>query len=347
MATETDNFGLREFTVEQLELLSFLPENIRSLLQYHRGFETVNFAANKYYVYTGRGPSKAEFHIGHLPGLQLCLQLQAHIDEKIEFMIADDEKMFRDGIDRKTMAENVNATLKQLVAIGFNETNTNFRINSEGINRDDYEIIIAMLRIISVHTLTSIFGEKTNLGEYFYPLIQILPCFSKTRRCIVIAGVDQDPFFRLARDVARRLGYNPPVIIYTHSVPGLDGSDKMSTSVPESLPIFLGEKVEDVALKVSKIRKVGAGSLDELFEKGANLKEDIPYRLLEIFDTNKINIMLIAKAYTIGLYDASEISSLKAIVPEKGIKERDGRNMLTSFGIRQYLSVVLAKIVSI
>ena len=350
MAVHLELFGVQEFALEQLASLSFIPANLRSLLQYHRGFETVNFTEGAYYIYTGRGPSQADFHIGHLPGLKLCLAFQEFLKTPIEFMIADDEKMFRDGITADTMSANVSATLRQLEKIGFSGTNTRFRINSHGLSCAEYALMIRIMSIVSVHTLNSIFGEKTNVGEYFYPLIQLLPCFlnstTVTAKCIVIAGIDQDPFFRLARDVARRLGFNPPTILYTHSVPGLDGSPKMSTSVPESLPIFLNDGPKAIGEKVAKIKKVGAGSLDELFQSGANLDIDIPFRLVQIFDTCSKNVALLKKAYTAGLRDSEEVDQLGALVPAKGIQERDGKYMLTSHGIRQYLTTLLTALLT-
>ncbi len=333
-------FGLQPITSELLTKLSFLSPRIQSLLEFSRGVDSTTDFTESCYIYTGRGPSKASFHLGHLPGLQVCLALQSKFGSKIEFMISDDEKIFRDGITVETMNENVLYTLKQLEVLGFTESNTKFRINSKGITETEYSLIIQMLGMVSVNTLNHIFGEKDNLGEYFYPLLQILPSLSKDRQCIVVAGVDQDPFFRLARDLAKRLKFIPPVIFYTKSVPGLDGSEKMSTSVPESIPIFFDDTPQMIKEKVSKIRKVGAGSLDQLFEYGANLEVDIPYQLLKIFDDSG-NLELIAKSYTGGLTDQTEIDILRRIIPGKGVQERTGKTMLTTSGIRAYLSTVL------
>lgn len=337
-----EEFGVKSFTEEQLGRLSFLPKSSIALLHYHRGFDTVTFDKPTY-VYTGRGPSTASFHIGHLPGLQLCLNLQKHLGERIEFMIADDEKMFRDGIDRSVMEDNIRETIQQLRSIGFNTNNTRFRINSEGFTAEEYGLLIQMLRIVSVNTLTQIFGAKPSIGEYLYPLIQILPCFSKGRQCIVVAGIDQDPFFRLARDVARRLGFTPPAVLYTYSVPGLDGSEKMSTSVSTSIPIFLTDSEDDIRAKVTRISVVGAGSLDELFERGADLMKDIPYRLINLFDPDHMNRTLLARAYTVGLTEDRDIVTLNSVVPPKGVHQRGGRTMLTTYGIRCYLTGLLTR----
>lgn len=336
----TDSFGLNPFTEEQLARFSFLPPHLRNILHFHRDADTIDFAKERYFIYTGRGPSKASFHIGHLPALRLCLALQKQCDTLIQFMIADDEKMIRDGIPDATMRDNVTATIAQLHRLGFTESNTQFRVNSDGLSAAEYGLIVRMMSLVSIHTLDSIFGSKRSVGDYFYPLIQILPCMVAGARCIVVAGVDQDPFFRLARDIARRLGFPPPIILYTRSVPGLDGSDKMSTSVPESMPIYLSDTPAEITAKVAKIRKVGAGSLEELFARGANLEVDIPYQLLRFFDTSP-HIPLIAKGYTTGTTDPAEQATLTGLVGERGVRERTGRLVLTSAGIRTYLATVL------
>lgn len=339
--TTQDQFGVHTLTEdEKTTLFSFLPHRYQRLLHSSRGLLPTMFDGPAF-IYTGRGPSKATFHIGHLPGLQLCLALQEHLKTPIEFMIADDEKMFRDGITPHQMTENVAATLSQLHSLGFTDENTRFRINSHGISSTEYATVIQMLGMVSVHTLNSIFGEKPNLGEYFYPLLQILPCLSAGRQCIVVAGLDQDPFFRLARDLARRMGFLPPIVLYTQSVPGLDGSEKMSTSQPASNPIFLDDSPPEIAAKVRQIRKVGAGSLDELFTHGADLKRDIPYAILSLFADEEL-LQQVATAYTIGL---TEPMSLQTLATEKGLASRDGRHMLTSYGIRQILTHILIHLI--
>jgi tryptophanyl-tRNA synthetase len=342
MSTEKseNQFGLHFFTGEERDQFTFIGPEYRRLIYAARGLTPTAFDGPAF-IYTGRGPSKATFHIGHLPGLRLCLALQKHLNTHIEFMIADDEKMFRDGISSADMAANVEATLCQLHTLGFTDANTHFRINSSGISPDEYTKVIRMLSMVSVHTLNQIFGEKPNLGEYFYPLIQILPCLSEGRQCIVVAGVDQDPFFRLARDLAKRMGFLPPIVLYTHSVPGLDGSDKMSTSQPSSNPIFLNDSPVAIEAKVRQIRKVGAGSLDELFINGANLSADIPYTILSLFADEPL-LSLVAHAYTLGLSNPAELYTLAS---EKGVASRNGRHMLTSYGIRKILTDVLTRII--
>lgn len=127
-------------------------------------------------------------------------------------------------------------------------------------------------------------------------------------------SVEQDPFLRLVRDLARRMGFNLPTILYTKSVP--------------LQLIYLSDPLEIIA------------------EKVASAAVDVPYKLLEFFD-NSDTLHLIAKAYTIGLTIEDEIIRLYEIVPEKCIKLHDGKHKLTSIGICAHLTRVLYKILHV
>ncbi len=339
------DFGLLPLDDSLSEKLSFLPSTLRGLIEYQRGLSDFDpTKPEEYMLYTGRGPSHGSFHIGHLPGIQLIKAFQAYLGSKIFFMISDDEKIFRDDIDHAKMAENVANILAQLAKLGLTEANTDYHINSAGISAEHYSILIRLLGMTNINTLNNIFGEKTNVGEYFYPLYQILPCFLG-KQCIVIAGKDQDPFFRLARDLARRLGHKPPILLYTKSVPGLDGTDKMSTSIPTSLPIFLTDTAAIVKSKIAKVKKVGAGSLDELFEHGANLEQDTLYQLLQLFEPDADRLTMITRGYTVGYAaTALEVQQLRAMCgSDKAVIVRGEKAMLTTAGVRAYVTDCIAK----
>ncbi len=341
------DFGLLPLDDSHSEKLSFLSPTLRGLIEYQRGL--ADFDPTKpedYMLYTGRGPSQGSFHIGHLPGIQVIKAMQAYLGSKIFFMISDDEKIFRDDIQQAKMAENVANTIGQLRKLGLTEATTYYHINSAGISAEHYAILIRLLGMTNINTLNNIFGEKTNVGEYFYPLYQILPCFLG-KQCIVVAGKDQDPFFRLARDLARRLGHKPPILLYTKSVPGLDGTEKMSTSVPTSLPIFLTDTPAVVKAKIAKVKKVGAGSLDELFEHGANLEQDTLYELLQLFEPDADRLAAITQGYTGGYAaDAADVGHLRNLCGPKGVITRGEKAMLTTGGLRSYVADCIIRVIS-
>lgn len=163
---------------------------------------------------------------------------------------------------------------------------------------------------------------------------------------MVVAGVDQDPFFRLGRFLARKIGYKPPIVLYTKNVPGLDGSEKMSTSNPMSNPIFLSDSVETIKQKIFSIKKVGAGTLDELFEKGADLNSDTLIDLARLFEKDREILQIIEQGYSIGFNDLFDLklNKIKNIsITDKGFVTRNGKTMITTFGIRNYLLELIVK----
>lgn len=116
----------------------------------------------------------------------------------------------------------------------------------------------------------------------------------------------------------------------------------MSTSNPTSNPIFLSDTPEMIKNKIICIKKVGAGSFDVLFESGANLDSDTLIELARLFEKNNDLLNIIEKGYSLGFdntksEDLANIEYIKNIIPEKGIKSRDTKTMITTFGIRCYL----------
>jgi tryptophanyl-tRNA synthetase len=129
-------------------------------------------------------------------------------------------------------------------------------------------------------------------------------------------------------------------------VPSLDGGDKMSTSIISSIPIFLSDNEEQIKNKIFMIKKVGAGSLDELFNNGCNLDIDIPYKLIELFDKNEFNVDLIKKYYQKPQNNyEKDIEVIKSLVSNKGYKIKDNFLVITTFGVRTYLTKVIIDII--
>lgn len=341
---------------ERAALERVLPARLAALVEAHRGLEGFDPSAlgSRYQLYTGRGPSVGSLHIGHLVGLWVTIALQAAAGpgSRVFFMLADDEKMYRDGIDADTMAANVHSTIAQLQGLGFTPETTHFHINSHGLTPEQNKVLIRLLSLVNVNQLEHVFGPKPTLGEYLYPLLQILPCFlDPSKQALVVAGRDQDPFFRLAHAVAKRMGCRPPILLYTRSVPGLDGAlHKMSTAVPASRPIYLTDTPAEVVFKVGKVRRVGASDLESLFAHGADLGRDTLYELATLFETDPGHLALITKAYTRGMTATDPGEELETVTVlaggPSGVMTRDGKTMLLCQGMRAYVAHLLTTIIA-
>ena len=84
-----------------------------------------------------------------------------------------------------------------------------------------------------MNMVRSIFGltESDNIGKIAFPAVQAAPCFASTfphmfgerrdLRCLIPCAIDQDPYFRMTRDVAGRLGHHKPALIMSKFFPAL------------------------------------------------------------------------------------------------------------------------------
>ena len=84
-----------------------------------------------------------------------------------------------------------------------------------------------------MNMVRSIFGltESDNIGKIAFPAIQAAPSFPnsfphifgkrKDLRCLIPCAIDQDPYFRMTRDVAPKLGHHKPALIMSKFFPAL------------------------------------------------------------------------------------------------------------------------------
>lgn len=68
-------------------------------------------------------------------------------------------------------------------------------------------------------------------------------------------AIDQDPYFRMTRDVAPRLGWEKPALVHSKFFPALQGAKgKMSASEKNSA-IYVTDSYNDIKKKVSEKTK--------------------------------------------------------------------------------------------
>jgi tryptophanyl-tRNA synthetase len=75
------------------------------------------------------------------------------------------------------------------------------------------------------------FTESDSIGKIAFPAVQAAPCFPSsfphmfgTRtdlRCLIPCAIDQDPYFRMTRDVAPKLRHHKPALIESRFFPAL------------------------------------------------------------------------------------------------------------------------------
>jgi tryptophanyl-tRNA synthetase len=231
---------------------------------------------SKFVLYTGRGPS-GPVHIGHLVPWIFTKHLQDAFDTRLYFQMTDDEKFVVD--DEMSLPETTELGYENaldLVALGFEPENTFIIYDVQDIDLL-YDIALEVAKRITYSTAKATFGfqESTNLGWVFWPAVQAVPCFIHKKLtgenvpALIPAAIDQDPFWRITRDIAPRLGYFKPAQIHNRFLPGLGIGGKMSASEPDTA-IFTTDSPDAVKRKVWHAFTGGKGTVAEQKREGAN-----------------------------------------------------------------------------
>jgi tryptophanyl-tRNA synthetase len=251
----------------------------RKLFFSHRDLDTVIDLYEKgtrFILYTGRGPS-GPVHIGHLVPWIFTKHLQDTFNTRLYFQMTDDEKFVVD--DDAKLKQTTNYGLENaldLIALGFKPENTYIIYDVQDIDLL-YDIALEVAKHITYSTAKATFGfqESTNLGWIFWPAIQAAPCFIHKKLtgenvpALIPAAIDQDPYWRITRDIAPKLGYFKPAQIHSRFLPGLGVGGKMSASEPETA-IFTVDPPEIVKRKVWNAFTGGKGTIAEQRKTGAN-----------------------------------------------------------------------------
>ncbi|HZC50795.1 MAG TPA: tryptophan--tRNA ligase [Nitrososphaeraceae archaeon] len=297
-----ENFGTQPITPEILVKVKDLIGEIHPMLklQYffsHRDFDWILSKyenGDKFYLYTGRGPS-GMIHMGHLLPWIFTKYLQDKFNVKLLFQLTDDEK-FLYSQDR-TLDEIKHYTYENIldiIAVGFDRRKTKIIVDTKHI-KHLYPIATELAKRITFSTAKAVFGfsNSTNIGIIGFPSIQAAPCFlpsiieGKPTPVLIPAAIDQDPYWRMTRDVAERLGYHKPAQIHSKFLPGLGISGKMSSSKPETA-LFTTDDPEIIDKKVSSAFTGGQATVALQRKLGGNATGcPVFWYLRYFFDTER------------------------------------------------------------
>jgi tryptophanyl-tRNA synthetase len=235
------------------------------------------------FLYTGRGPS-GDIHLAHLIPFELCSYLQRKMGVDLWIQVTDDEKfLFSGGGGRQdlTLQETYRLgreNLLDLLAVGFDPKRTHILFDTVSI-RSLYPISLEVAKRVTFSTAKAVFGFKNenNIGSIYFTALQSVPAFLPSARagkpvhCLIPCGIDQDPHFRITRDVAEALGYPKPALLHNRMLPGLLGEEKMSSSADRrDNAIFLSDGPKEVERKISRAFTGGRATVEEQRKLGAN-----------------------------------------------------------------------------
>src|SRR3989344_4445686 len=213
---------------------------------------------NKFFLYTGRSPS-GPIHLGHLMPWIFTKWLQDKFGVELWFQFPDEEKfLFNKDLSFEDTGKWLNENMLDVVALGFDPKKTHFIVDTKHAGLM-YKGACEVAKKITFSMVKSSFGmnESTNIGSIFYTSMQAVPAFlpsmlkGKNIPCLIPHAIDQDPHFRLTRDILPKLGYYKPASIQCVFLPPLTGNDgKMSSSAEAT--IFTTDSEKEVEKKINK-----------------------------------------------------------------------------------------------
>jgi len=231
-------------------------------------------AGEKFVLYTGRGPS-GHTHLGHLMPWIFTKYLQDAFGAELYFQMTDDEKFLqKDELSAKATRSFSYDNSLDLIALGFDPKKTRIFLDTE-YARTLYPIALEVAKRVTFSAARAVFGfdVSTNIGMVFFTSMQSAPAFLPTifagRNVPVLipCAIDQDPHFRITRDVAPKMGYYKPALVHSRFFPSLLGLDKMSASLPET-SIFTTDSPEEARMKIANAFTGGRTTVKEQKELG-------------------------------------------------------------------------------
>lgn len=268
-----------------------------------------------FFLYTGRGPSSEAMHLGHLIPFIFTKWLQETFDVPLVVQLTDDEKFLWKDLSIEEANRLAYENAKDIIACGFDVEKTFIFSDLDYISQSPafYRNMCRVQKLVTFNQVKGIFGfdDSTCIGKISFPSIQAAPSFSSSFPeifngksnipCLIPCAIDQDPYFRMTRDVAPRMGNLKPALIHSTFFPALQGAQsKMSASDPNS-SIFLTDTDKQIKTKINKYAFSGGGATtEEHKEKGGNCDVDVSYQYLTFFMENDDRLEEIRQTYTSG-----------------------------------------------
>ena len=334
----------------------------RKIFFCHREFNKILDCVEQkkpFYLYTGRGPSNVSLHLGHAVPFIFTKYLQDVFKCPLVIQVTDDEKfLYKKELKLEETIKMGFDNIKDIIAFGFDLSKTFIFSDCEYIQYL-YKNTLKIQKAITYNQIKSLFGfnDSDNIGKISFPAIQCSPCLSdsfphifgsrKDATSLIPCAIDQDPYFRLTRDIAQKLGYNKPCTIYGKFLPALQGMQtKMSSSNataknPTDTIILMSDKPKEIRKKINKYAfSGGQATAEEQKLKGANLEIDISYRYLEFFLDDDDKLADIGKRYQKGEMLTGEIKAELANVLDKFIADyQTVRSKITDDDVKKFMLI--------
>jgi len=226
----------------------------------------------------------------------------------------DDEKfLFKHELTVDKTQAFTKQNARDIIAVGFKLEKTFIFSDYDFMGGAFYRNVSKISRQITCSQAKATFGfsDSDNIGKIHFASIQAAPSFSNsfpqifgnisTIPCLIPCAIDQDPYFRLTRDVAQKLKYPKPSLIHAKFFPALQGPQtKMSASDPNS-GIYMNDNAAQIKNKINKHGFSGGQETEEEHRRlGGNTEVDISYQYLSFFMEDDDELEQISKDYRAG-----------------------------------------------
>lgn len=282
--------------------------------------------------------------------------LQEAFDVPLVIQLTDDEKFFFKKMELEEAHELAIENAKDIIAVGFDVERT-FMFTDYDYYGKMYPNIAKIQKLLTANQVRAALGlsdtGEDNIGKYAYTAIQAAPSFSSSFPDIfgpasnvpvlIPCGIDQDPFFRMTRDVAPRMrpeGYLKPAVVHSKFFPALGGANsKMSASDPTSA-IFMTDTQDQIATKIRDYAFSGAPkSAEEHKQKGANLEIDVSIAYLNVFLDDDAKFAKIKEAYRTGEMSEAEVKAeLIRVVQPLVAEHQAARKAITPEALHKFFT---------
>ncbi|CAB9503807.1 Tryptophan--tRNA ligase, cytoplasmic [Seminavis robusta] len=327
------------------------------------------------YLYTGRGPSSDSMHLGHLIPFLFTRWLQQAFDCPLVIQMTDDEKFLFKGVYDEQDGDNLNhfanltiENARDIIACGFDYDKTFLFSDLDYVGRM-YPNIVRIWKAVTTNTVNGIFGfdGSSNIGKIAFPAIQAAPSFASSfptvlqadhtskRMCLIPCAIDQDPYFRMTRDVAHKLVAKPksnekphglngkPALIHSKFFPPLQGATGKMSSSDTNSAIFLTDTPEEIERKIKEHAfSGGRETKKEQEELGANLEIDVSYQWLRFFLEDDELLDKIGKDYGSGSGEYWSTNKVKAklieVLQELVAEHQQRRAKITDEEVRKWMT---------
>eukprot|EP00438_Fugacium_kawagutii_P030814 Skav229504 [mRNA] locus=scaffold2455:210689:224786:- [translate_table: standard] len=149
--------------------------------------------------------------------------LQKAFNVPLVIQMTDDEKFLWKGEYDPDKGDNLHVfqrytieNAKDIIACGFDKSKTFIFSDCEYVGQM-YPNIVRVWKAITYNTAKGAFGfqGESNIGQSAFPAVQAVPSFpssfdipfkgNKHLPCLIPCAIDQDPYFRVTRDIAHKI----------------------------------------------------------------------------------------------------------------------------------------------